>query len=123
MSEQLSLDGFAPSEQERRDARRILNNGLADYLGVGPENAITTKRLAERLFTNERAVTLAVYDARRAGLPICSGQEGFFLPRHEHDVTICHAGLLSRAAEIQGSADAILAGWDAGWRPAKVEEG
>ena len=122
MSEQLSLDGFAPSEQERREARRILNSGLAGYLGIGPENAITTKSLAERLFTNERAVTLAVYDARRAGLPICSGRDGFFLPRHEHDVTICRAGLLSRAAEIEGSADAILAGWDAGWRPSEAGE-
>lgn len=122
MTEQLSLDGFAPSEQERIEARRILNSGLAAYLGVGPERAITTKRLAERLFTNERTVTLAVYDARRAGLPICSGQDGFFLPRHEHDVIICRAGLLNRADEIKGSADAILAAWDAGWRPSEAGE-
>lgn len=121
MNEQLSFEDFAPSELELTEARRILNCGLADYLGVGPDKAITTKRLAERLFTNERAVTLAVYDARRAGLPICSGQDGFFLPRHEHDVSVCCDGLLNRAAEIRGSADAVRAGWDAGWRPQEAK--
>ena len=115
--DQLSFEGFQPSELERIEARRILDNGLAELLGVGPTKAITTKRLAQRLFTDPRAVTIAVYEARRSGIPICSGQEGFFLPGCESDVIECWNGLRGRAAEINDSADAILAGWYAGWRP------
>ncbi len=115
--DQITFDGFLPTEEERREAKKILEYGLSSYLGVGPAKAISTRRLAERLFTNERTVTLAVYDARRAGLPICSGQDGYFLPRSEDDVLICYSGLHGRAEEINGSADALLAGWYAGWRP------
>jgi len=121
MSDQLRFEGFEPSEAERIEARRILNNGLSSCLGVGPAKAITAKRLAQRLFTSERAVTLAVYDARRSGVPVCSGQDGFFLPQTEQEVVECFSGMRKRAAEINDSADAILAGWWAGWRP--PEEG
>lgn len=114
--EQLSFEGFQPSELERIEARRILKNGLTELLGIGPAKAKSTKALAQRLFTTDRAVTLAVYDARRAGIPICSGQDGFFLPGCESDVIECWNGLRGRAAEINDSADAILAGWYAGWR-------
>ena len=117
--EQMSFDGFAPSEVERIEARRILERGLPTCLGVGPAKATTAKALAQRLFTSERAVTLAVYDARRAGVPICSGQEGFYLPESEGQVIECFSGMRKRAAEINDSADAILAGWWAGWRPPK----
>lgn len=115
--EQMSFDGFHPSEEEQQEAKRILDSRLSYYLGVGPENAVTTKRLAERLFTNERAVTLAVYEARRAGVPICSGQDGFFLPRNQNDCIVCARGMKRRADEIIGSANAVLQGWFAGWRP------
>ena len=119
MSDQYTFEGFTPTEEERREARKILEHGLSSYLGIGPAKAIITKKLAQRLCTNERTVTLAVYGARRAGIPICSGQEGFYLPRNEDDVVICFSGLRSRAEEINDSADAILAGWYAGWRPTK----
>ena len=118
MSGQLSFDGFLPSEAERIEARRILKGGLTELLGVGPGKATSTKALAQRLFTSPRAVTIAVYDARRTGIPICSNQDGFFLPRSETDVITCFSGLRGRAEEINDSADAILAGWWAGWRPA-----
>ena len=115
--DQFTFDGFIPTEEERQEARKILKTGLEAYLGIGPAKAVTTKKLAQRLFKNERAVTLAVYDARRAGLPICSGQDGFFLPRDENDCIVCYAGMQGRASEITDSANAILAGWYAGWRP------
>lgn len=121
MNDQYTFEGFLPAEAERIEAGRILQSGLTELLGVGPGKAITTKRLAQRLFTTERAVTLAVYDARRSGIPICSGQEGFFLPQNEEDVIECFSGLRNRAEEINGSADAILAGWWAGWRPPRSE--
>ena len=121
MSDQIYFEGFAPTEEERREARKILENGLSSYLGIGPAKAIAAKKLAQRLFTNERAVTIAVYDARRAGIPICSGQDGFFLPRDERDVLICYTGLQKRSTEIVDSANAMLAGWEAGWRPGDRE--
>ncbi len=117
MIEQLVFEEFVPSEEERLEARRILNGGLAVRLGIGQENAITTKRLAEQLFSDVRSVTLAVYNARRSGIPICSGQDGFFLPRSESDCIICAAGMNKRAEEIKDSAEAVLSGWRAGWRP------
>ena len=117
MSDQYTMEGFLPTEAERIEARRILESGLTELLGVGPAKAISTRAIAQRLFTSSRAVTLAVYDARRAGIPICSGQDGFFLPRNETDVITCFSGLRGRAEEINGSADAVLAGWYAGWRP------
>ena len=121
MSDQLRFEGFEPTEAERIEARRILNGGLAGLLGIGAENAIPTERLAQRLFTDRRAVTIAVYDLRRAGVPVCSSGEGYFLPRCEAEVTACFSGLKKRAREIDGSADAILSGWWAGWRPPEVE--
>lgn len=119
---QYTFDGFLPTEAERIEARRILKTGLTGLLGIGPARAISTKALAQRLFTTDRAVTLAVYDARRAGIPICSGQDGFFLPSCEADVIDCWNGLRKRAEEINDSADAILAGWWAGWRPSAEQE-
>ena len=121
--EQMSFDGFAPSEVERIEARRILEHGLPTCLGVGPAKATTAKALAQRLFTSERAVTLAVYDARRAGVPICSGQEGFYLPRNQNDCIVCARGMKRRADEIIRSADALLYGWFAGWRPPADQKG
>ena len=115
--DQITFDGWSPSEAERIEARRILAGGLTELLGVGPSKAVKTKALAQRLFTDPRAVTVAVYEARRSGIPICSGQDGFFLPNCESDVIECWNGLRGRAAEINDSADAILAGWYAGWRP------
>ncbi len=120
---QYTFDGFLPTEAERIEARRILESGLTELLGVGPAKAVSTRALAQRLFTSGRAVTLAVYDARRAGIPICSGQDGFFLPCCESDVIECFSSLRNRAAEINDSADAILAGWYAGWRPNTGGEG
>lgn len=117
MSDQVTFEGFLPTEAERIEARRILQGGLVELLGVGPAKAVSTRALAQRLFTSGRAVTLAVYDARRAGVPVCSGQDGFFLPRSEQDVIACFSGLRNRAEEINDSADAVLAGWYAGWRP------
>ncbi len=117
MSDQVTFEGFLPTEAERIEARRILQGGLVELLGVGPAKARSTRALAQRLFTSGRAVTLAVYDARRAGVPICSNQEGFFLPSNETDVITCFSGLRGRAEEINDSADAVLAGWYAGWRP------
>ncbi len=120
--DQIYFEGFLPSEAERIEAHRILKSGLTELLGVGPAKAISAKALAQRLFTTDRAVTMAVYDARRSGIPVCSGQGGFFLPSCEADVIDCWNGLRKRAEEINDSADAILAGWWAGWRPSAEQE-
>ena len=117
MSDQYSLDGFAPSEEEQQEAKRILDSRISFYLQVGPENATSARRLAERLFTTERSVTRAIFAARRAGVPVCSNQRGFFLPRSESDVKACVMGMVNRTREIAGSAKAIYYGWYAGWRP------
>lgn len=107
--EQSALPGFAPIP-----FRFIPRPGsIASLLGRGEGAAVTTAELAEELCCDPRAVTISVYRERRAGVPVCSGQSGFFLPVSETEVTECVRGLRRRAKEIADSADALESAWAA----------
>jgi len=85
---------------------------LASLLGHGADAAITTGKLAEEMgATDPRTVTIAVYRERRDGSPICSGQNGFFLPMTDSEVVECVRGMRHRAKEINESADALEQAW------------
>lgn len=85
--------------------------GLAALLGYGPENAVTVGRIAELWGCDPRQVTLALYNARRLGTPICSGTQGLYLPRDETDVRLCVRSMRHRAREIARSAAALGRAW------------
>ena len=108
MSEQIAFPGF-PAITVRFKPRP---GSLASLLGHGAEAAITTGKLAEEMgATDPRAVTIAVYRERRNGSPICSGQNGFFLPLTDVEVRDCVRGMRHRAKEIEESANALEQAW------------
>ena len=85
--------------------------GLASLLRQGPENAVTVGQIAALWDCDARAVTMALYNARRLGEPICSGTQGLYLPRDEADVRLCVRSMRHRAREITRSATALARAW------------
>lgn len=85
--------------------------GLAALLGYGPDNAVTVGQIAALWDCDARAVTMALYNARRLGTPICSGTQGLYLPRDEADVRLCVRSMRHRAREIARSAAALGRAW------------
>lgn len=53
---------------------------IADYIPYGAKYAVSQETLAQILDTDKRQVRLYIEQARRQGVPICSGNEGYFLP-------------------------------------------
>ncbi len=106
--EQMSFPGF-PTITVRFRPRP---GSLASLLGHGAAAAITTGELLDEIGASDpRTVTIAVYRERRDGAPICSGQNGFFLPMSDAEVTACVRGMRHRAKEINESADALEQAW------------
>ena len=85
--------------------------GLASLLRQGPDNAVTVGQIAALWDCDARAVTMALYNARRLGEPICSGTQGLYLPRDEADVRLCVRSMRHRAREITRSATALARAW------------
>lgn len=53
---------------------------IKDFIPYGAKYAISQETLAQILDTDKRQVRLYIEQARRQGVPICSGNEGYFLP-------------------------------------------
>lgn len=107
--EQVSFPGF-PTITVRL---RPHPGTLASLLGYGAAEAVKTGELLDELgATDPRTVTIAVYRERRSGTPICSGQNGFFLPITDAEVKECVSGMRHRAKEINESADALEQAWN-----------
>ena len=105
---QMSFPGF-PTITVRFRPRP---GSLASLLGHGAAAAVTSGELLDELGASDpRTVTIAVYRERRDGAPICSGQNGFFLPMSDAEVTACVRGMRHRAKEINESADALEQAW------------
>ena len=85
--------------------------GLGSLLRQGPDNAVTVGQIAALWDCDARAVTMALYNARRLGEPICSGTQGLYLPRDEADVRLCVRSMRHRAREITRSATALARAW------------
>ena len=58
---------------------------LFQFIGIGVENAIHQKDLAERLHTTPAAVKQLVRQARQQGYEVCSGQAGYFFAGDENE--------------------------------------
>ena len=118
--EQISFPGF-PAITVHFKPRP---GSLASMLGHGAAAAITTGELAAEMGASDpRAVTIAVYRERRSGSPICSGQNGFFLPLSDAEVRDCVRGMRHRAKEIEESADALEQAWNVAQEVAERDKG
>lgn len=109
-SGQLSLGGVQLPDTQFTTVRPGAQ-GLASLLRPGPDNAVTVGRIAALWDCDARAVTMALYNARRLGTPICSGTSGLYLPRDEADVRLCVRSMRHRAKEITRSAAALARAW------------
>ena len=109
-SGQLSLGGVRLPDPQSITIRPGAQ-GLASLLRPGPENAVTVGQITALWDCDARAVTMALYNARRLGEPICSGTQGLYLPRDEADVRLCVRSMRHRAREIIRSATALARAW------------
>lgn len=73
---------------------------ITDYLRNGAESAISAKTLAALAGLPERIITLAVMIKRREGIPVCSNDEGYFMPTSAEEVQATISNLKSRETEI-----------------------
>ena len=67
--------GITPTE---KDWRTIIPEG--------EENAIYLKSIAERMGVNTARAKYMIQHARRDGIEICSGQDGYFFARDEEEL-------------------------------------
>ena len=56
---------------------------IYEVLNAGSENAVSNRELSERFGISERTIRKHVYNERRAGLPILSGMNGYYLPSRD----------------------------------------
>lgn len=78
--------GITPTE---KDWRTIIPEG--------EENAIHLKNIAERMGVNKARAKYMIQNARRDGIEICSGQDGYFFAKDEEElrkftVKLCKQG-------------------------------
>ena len=80
---------------------------IADYLGVGRENAIPRRDLERLTGLAPREVSLAVERERRSGVPILADGSGYYLPASDEERAACVRSLRHRAREILITARSI----------------
>lgn len=69
---------------------------IIELIPIGVANAIKQKELAAITGLSEREVRAAVLSARRKGVPICSGDKGYWIPLDVDEAMIGYRALLSR---------------------------
>lgn len=74
---------------------------ITDFLSVGEENAITGKDLARILGWRERDITICVNAARKQGIFICSGINGFWLPADNDDIRYFVKNMRGRITDME----------------------
>lgn len=80
---------------------------IADYLGVGRENAIPRRDLERLTGLAPREVSLAVERERRSGVPILADGSGYYLPASDEERAACVRSMRHRAREILITARSI----------------
>ena len=68
----------AGNGRERAELLRVLPRG--------EQSAIPMKDLAARLRVSTRVLRFMIAEARRDGLPICSGDSGYYLPQNRSEL-------------------------------------
>lgn len=59
---------------------------IYEILQSGEDNSISMRELSRRLGVSERQIRKQVYNERRAGCPILSGQSGYYLPDENGEI-------------------------------------
>jgi len=79
---------------------------LLSFIPYGIENAISQKKLAEKLLCDKTELRAYVQNARKDGIPICSipGSTGYYLSDDPEEVVQCYQMFKSRT---RASADVV----------------
>jgi biotin operon repressor len=76
-------------------------------LSSGKEEAIPMETLARVLAVNPREIRQAILDARRDGIVVCSGTEGYYFPKSDEEVLkyyrINHARAMTTLASLKAT--------------------
>lgn len=82
--------------------------GIARILCYGAENAQTAKELARVLgLSDERIVTKQIERERLRGIPICAGNNGYYLPKDDAELEAYTKQFESRRKHIGKTAAAL----------------
>ena len=76
---------------------------LLFYIPIGLNNAISQKKLAERLLCEPRELRAHVQNARKDGIPICSipGSTGYYLSDDPDEVMPCYRMFKARTSSSE----------------------
>lgn len=80
---------------------------VSDVLPRGEENAVQLRQLALILNIPGRTVRRMIEQERRAGVLICSGENGYFLAASTYEAERFIRSMRSRAAEILKTVEAV----------------
>lgn len=80
---------------------------LTDHIPFGEECAVSAKQLARDLKTDIRTVRDAVHRARIAGIPILSGDAGYWRSDDRQELKRFCARMLSMGRETLAAAEAV----------------
>lgn len=86
---------------------QFYRQGIAQYLDVGRQHAVTATRLAEFLELNDiRRVTKLIECERRAGVPICASNDtnpGYYLAESAEELEAYISSLNRRSRHLQAT--------------------
>lgn len=75
-------------------------SGIAELLSYGQENAVPLRQLVAWTGRNGRMVRRMIETERREGIPICSGETGYYLASNPSELRRFQASMIRRALEI-----------------------
>lgn len=75
----------------------IGNYKLSDVIPMGESNAISKKRLSEKVGLDGRTVIECIHKARESGIPVCSSNNGYYMPK---DINEAIAFIKRQAARV-----------------------
>jgi biotin operon repressor len=75
---------------------------IIDYIPEGKENAIHLEELAKLLKIDSRTVKKLIQQARKNGVKIISGQNGYWISDNEHDFKMFARMMRKQAASRVG---------------------
>ncbi|MGM9600018.1 MAG: hypothetical protein ACI3W5_00355 [Faecousia sp.] len=80
---------------------------ISDILGTGVANALTMQELRQFVNADSRTIRLQIEAERRSGIPILSGQDGYWLAASPAEAQLFARSMLHRSQEIARTARAV----------------
>lgn len=69
---------------------------IIEFIPIGIENAIQQEELEKRTGHKKRENRAAIFEARRRGVPICSGDAGYWIAANKEEAMIYYRAQMSR---------------------------